>query len=51
MTISNLEPTTYYEAALHQGWNIAMLDEKNSIYKNETWTIKNLLPSKSTIST
>lgn len=51
MTKSNLEPRIYYKATNHQRWKQAMEHKMNFIYKNGTWTITNLLPSKFAIST
>ena len=33
------EPTTYEEASAHQVWRDAMMEEYNSIMKNEVWEV------------
>ena len=33
------EPTTYEEAFIHQAWRNAMMEEYNSIMKNDVWEV------------
>ena len=38
-SLLEFEPTTYEEASAHQVWRYAMMEEYNSIMKNDVWEV------------
>ena len=48
--IIDSEPTTYEEASRHQVWKDAMMEEYQSIMKNDVWEVVPILEGKSVMS-